>query len=277
MFDLISRLIDVDGVSLAITEAGAGGRPLLLVHGFTGAKEDFGDHIDTLAAAGNHVVALDHRGHGESDMPDTESGYSFEIMAADVIGVADALGWDRFALLGHSMGGMIVQVVADLIPHRIERLVLMDTSHGSLPFVSDALVAMVRDVIASGGMDALADALAAGGGPLETEPHQRVTRERPGYKEWGERKLRSTSPVMYLSMLAAFGGDQDRIDSLKTLTMPTLVICGECDDPFIGPSRNMSKAIPNAELVMIPDAGHCPQFENPDVWFNALEKFLSAA
>lgn len=275
MFDLQSRSVDVGTVSLAITEAGVGGRPLLLVHGFTGTKEDFGDHIDALAASGHHVVALDHRGHGESDKPDDESAYSFEIMAGDVIGVADALGWDSFALLGHSMGGMIVQVVASMIPERIERLVLMDTSYKSLRFVNDSLVAMMRQMIESGGMDGLADTMAAAGGPLESEPHRRVTAERSGYAEWTDQKLRTTSGAMYLSMLAAFGGDQDRLEALSELDMPVLVICGEEDEPFIEASKRMASTIPNAQLAMIPDAGHSPQFENPAAWTEALSGFLA--
>ncbi len=87
--------MEVDGhegrVSVAVAEAGEGGRPLLLVHGFTGAKEDFGDWFDRLADDGWWVVAPDLRGHGRSGRPVDPSAYSFELMAADVVALADAL------------------------------------------------------------------------------------------------------------------------------------------------------------------------------------------
>lgn len=276
MFDLETRSVEANAVHLAVTEAGVGGRPLLLVHGFTGAKEDFGDHLDALADAGWWVVAVDNRGHGQSDKPDDEDAYSFEIFADDVIALVDVLGWDRFSLLGHSMGGMVVQVVATLIGDRIDRLILMDTSHGPLPLADDATVAAARHIIATRGMDGLADAIAAGGGPLETEAHRRAVAERPGLAEWLDRKLRTTSGAMYSSMLPRFGSGDDRLDSLRSLTMPTLVIVGDQDEPFLGSSRRMADALPNAELAVIPDAGHSPQIENPDAWWKALSTFLAA-
>ncbi|HYU57939.1 MAG TPA: alpha/beta fold hydrolase, partial [Actinomycetota bacterium] len=96
-----------DDVRLEVREAGAG-PALLLVHGFGGAKEDFADHIEALGAR-YRVVTFDHRGHGESDAPDHVEAYSLDRLAADTLQVADALGIDRFRLLGHSMGGMVAR------------------------------------------------------------------------------------------------------------------------------------------------------------------------
>ncbi len=94
------------GLELEILQAGpSGGRPLLLVHGFTAVKEDFAEHLDALGALGWHVVAPDLRGHGRSSKPDDPSAYSLRTFAADVLGLADALGWERFSIVGQSMGG----------------------------------------------------------------------------------------------------------------------------------------------------------------------------
>src|SRR5215469_7910448 len=106
------RDVDLGDVRVSIAEAGAGPRRLLLVHGFTGAKEDFTPWLDQLAELRWHAVAPDLRGHGASSKPAEESAYSFEVLADDVLRLANALGWDRFVLLGHSMGGMIAQFVA---------------------------------------------------------------------------------------------------------------------------------------------------------------------
>ena len=116
-------------VVLAAAEAGHGGSGLLLLHGFTGAKEDFADWIDAFAAHGFHVVAPDNRGHGASGQPTDESAYSLATSPTTPDGLADALGWDRFALLGHSMGGMIAQILALAAPERLTALVLMDTTY----------------------------------------------------------------------------------------------------------------------------------------------------
>ena len=121
------RPVRAGDVTLEIAEAGAGGRPLLMVHGFTGAKEDFADWCDRLAERGWHVVAPDLRGHGASDHPPAPQDYSLDLFEADVLALVDDLGWDRFVLLGHSMGGMISQAIAVHHPGRLDGLVLMDT------------------------------------------------------------------------------------------------------------------------------------------------------
>jgi pimeloyl-ACP methyl ester carboxylesterase len=82
---VVERHVDLGDVHLSIAEAGAGGRPLLLVHGFTGAKEDFTPWFDRLANVGWHPVAPDLRGHGASSKPTADAAYSLEILADDVL------------------------------------------------------------------------------------------------------------------------------------------------------------------------------------------------
>jgi pimeloyl-ACP methyl ester carboxylesterase len=66
----------------------------------------------------------------------------------------------------------------------------------------------------------------------------------------------------------------DRLDRLPVIDVPALVLVGEEDAPFLGPSRRMAAALPGARLEVVPDAGHSPQFENPDAWWAALTRFL---
>src|SRR5436190_8261838 len=115
--------MDVGPVTLSVAAAGDGGRPLLLVHGFGGAKEDFTEFLDDLADLGWHAVAPDLRGHGASDKPDDEGAYSFEIFSGDLCALADRLGWTRFVVLGHSMGGMVAQHLVLDLPERVGALV----------------------------------------------------------------------------------------------------------------------------------------------------------
>jgi 3-oxoadipate enol-lactonase len=270
------RTVTVGTVDLAVAEAGVGGRPLLLVHGFTGAKEDFSEWLDPLAARGWHAVAPDHRGHGGSSKPASDDAYSFSILADDMLGLADVLGWERFALLGHSMGGMVAQVMAVEAPERLTGLVLMDTGHGPVQGLDPDLAAAAVAIVRERGIDGLIEIMKDRTSPLDTAAHQRLLAERPGYAEFGEDKMRATSPHLYAAMTALFVSSRDRLDDLATLpaTLPALVMVGDQDRPFIAASERMAAAIPGAELAVIADAGHSPQFENPDGWWTALTGFL---
>lgn len=203
--------------------------------------------------------------------------YSFQILADDAIRLVDALGWERFGLLGHSMGGMVAQFVAVDRPDRLDALVLMDTGHGPVVELDPAMVEAAVAIVRSRGIDGLADIVAATESPLESPAHRRLLLERPGYAEFGDRKFRATSPALYAAMAPAFIAGPDRLARLKTLpeSLPALVMVGEQDRPFVGPAERMAAAIPGGSLAVIPDAGHSPQFENPDRWWAALSGFLA--
>jgi 3-oxoadipate enol-lactonase len=262
---------------LSIAEAGVGRRPLLLVHGFTGAKEDFTPWLDRLADAGWHAVAPDLRGHGASSKPAADAAYSFEILADDMLRLADALGWEQFVLLGHSMGGMVAQFMALKAVARTDALILMDTSHGPLDNLDPDLIQAAVAIVRARGMDGLAQVMAERDGPLETPAHRRLAAEQPGYAEFEDRKFRATSPALYAAMVSEFITTADRLDSLRGLpeSLPVFVIVGEQDQPFLGPSQRMAAAVGRGALAIIPNAGHCPQFENPDAWWDALAGFLA--
>jgi 3-oxoadipate enol-lactonase len=271
-----TRGVHVGDVQLRIAEAGEGGRPFLLVHGFTGAKEDFTDALDLLAARGWHAVAPDLRGHGDSDKPEGEDRYSLEIFAADLLGLVDALRWERLLLLGHSMGGMVAQHIAVTHRERLTGLVLMDTTHGPVDWVDQESFAMGRALVVEHGMAALLEAQKTrrDTDPLVSPASLRLLRERPGYEEFGDRKFLAASEHMWLAMSAELRAQSDRLASLERVRVPTLVLVGEQDTPFIPHSERMAKTIPGARLAVIPDAGHSPQFENTDGWWAALGPFL---
>lgn len=247
----------------------------MLVHGFTGAKEDFGDFMARLAERGWHVVAPDLRGHGASDKPADEEAYQLATFAGDVLALADVLGWRDFTLLGHSMGGMIAQLVLLGAPERIDGLILMDTAHGPLEgLVDPATIGRAIDFVRAKGIEAWKAAQDAQGAALRTPADERVRAERPGYVEFGDRKLLAASPAMVCAVLGQFAAVDDRLERLAAHTTPTLVIVGEQDAPFVGPSERMADVMPGASLAVIAGGGHSPQFEAPDAWWEAMTQFL---
>jgi len=108
---------------LAVDDGG-GGTAVILVHSLAGRLEHWRAQLEHLRAT-HRTVALDLRGHGRSDPP--ESGdYAIESLAADVAAVVDALGLERFALVGHSLGGGVALAYAGMHPERVDRLLLLD-------------------------------------------------------------------------------------------------------------------------------------------------------
>lgn len=268
-------VFDLGDVRLHALEAGTGGAPLFLVHGFTGCKEDFADEVDALAELGYHVVAPDLRGHGDSDHPTDESAYSLERFAVDLFQVADQLGWAAFDLLGHSMGGMVAQLMVLQRPERISRLVLMDTHHGVIGDLDLDLVALGVELARTEGLEVIQQILQMS--TVENLPYERACATRPGYREWSENKMLRCSAAMYASMLHQLATADDRLDALKAVSVPTLVQVGELDAAFVDASHRLAETIPDARLVVHPGGAHCPQFEATESWRESLHEFLGRA
>lgn len=273
--------IAANGQTFSVATAGPPStHRILLVHGFTGAKEDFTEWLDPLAELGWEAAAPDLRGHGASAKPDGLDSYGLDVLADDVVAVADALGWDRFVLLGHSMGGMVAQHVAlsEAGAARLDALVLMNTGHGPVERIERQLADLACAVVAVGGMPALIEATAAlqreRDLPLATVAQQRLLAERPGHEEFNIRKLLAVAPDAYRALVAAMYEPADRLPALAGLDVPVLVVVGEQDEPFLPSSRRIASAIPGAVHEVLPDAGHSPQFENPDAWWASITRFL---
>jgi pimeloyl-ACP methyl ester carboxylesterase len=270
---MAERIVTDDGVGLAVERCGAG-PPFLLVHGFTGAKEDLIDHAPRF---GEHaeVVLFDHRGHGASDKPADVADYSLDRLAADTIAVADAVGFDRFTLLGYSMGGMVARRLLLANPERVAALVLLDTSPGPPDGIDPDLADAAGQIALTDGMTVLREVLDEAN-VLGSEADQRVRRERPGYIEFGARKWNDVAPAAYAALVHEVTHQPDQLEQMRTIECPTLVVVGAQDESFYGPSAAMADALPDSRLVVIPDAGHAPQFENPDAYFTAVDAFVRA-
>jgi pimeloyl-ACP methyl ester carboxylesterase len=197
-------------------------------------------------------------------------------MATDVLEVADACGLDTFRVLGHSMGGMVARQLVLRTPERIDAFVMMDSTAGPIPSFDPELMEIAADVAFTRGKAALKELLDMVP-VLETPAYLRVLDERPGYREFVERKWDDLSEIMWGTMAVAMARQPDDLAALAAaVRVPMLVVVGEQDEPLRGPADAMAAAIAGAHLVVIPDAGHSPQAENPDAWIEALSRFLAS-
>lgn len=274
---LAAAPLDTGEVSLAVVDVGAGDPPIVLVHGFTGTKEDFGDHVDWLAGS-RRTVTFDHRGHGASERAPS---YSLDALVGDLAGVVDGLDLDRFVLLGHSMGGFVAQMYALAHPGRLAGLVLMGTGAGPLRIDESSfqMAVAARRIAVESGMEVLLElqkqiGAEADAAELGSAAEDRLRRDRPGYSEFCDAKFLATDPVAYDGLLGDILGQADRTDALAALDVPTLVLVGADDRAFRRAARRLADAIPGAHHFEIPGAGHSPQFETPDEWRAHLAAFL---
>ncbi len=280
------RKIMSGDATTSLIEAGVGGRPLMLVHGFTGAKEDFGwlhggeqfAFLDRFAELGWHAVAPDLYGHGSSTHFDSEEGYSLEAYVAQIEAIADSLGWTEFVLLGHSMGGMIVQEFVLTRPGRVAALILMNTSHSNVTHVDPVLVPTIKQVATEHGTAGiLAFQQAITVRPVGADyAHSLALEAIDGYATFASSKLLASSGVMFSAMAEILAMKQrQRLELLANLSMPTMVMVGDLDDNFLAASAQMASVISGVTYSVINGGGHCPQFEAPSAWWDAMTGFLS--
>jgi len=252
-------------------DAGDERPPLILVHGFTGHRDDWIEVLPDLAKH-RRTIAIDLRGHGDSKAISEEPDYSFEQLVRDVLALLDHLGIDRCDLLGHSVGGMIAQRFALAHPDRIRRLILMNTA----PEVPEALSE-------EAGRKAAEIAKAKGMATLQ-ELSEKVGRRNvdPILAKWGERywlhqrrRLGAMTPESYAGIGHSLFSSESLVQHLGDIDIPTLVLVGEFDHEFLPGADLLERHLPQMERVTLADSGHHPHQENRSDWLNAIEDFLS--
>ncbi|MEM7018923.1 MAG: alpha/beta hydrolase [Pseudomonadota bacterium] len=128
MSEITFQTIQTNGISMRIAEAGTG--PLvLLIHGWPESWYSWRHQVEGLAAAGYHAVAPDMRGYGDTDAPADPAEYRVDNLAADVVGIVDALGQDKATIIGHDWGSMVVWGAALLHPERFNGVIGMSVPY----------------------------------------------------------------------------------------------------------------------------------------------------
>jgi pimeloyl-ACP methyl ester carboxylesterase len=225
---------DSAGVRIAYDDFGAG-KPIVLVHGFASSRvRNWKDPrwYDTLIKAGRRTVALDCRGHGESDKPHDPAAYAVELMTGDVIRLMDHLGIAHADLMGYSMGA---RLSATLLARRGNRF-----TAGVLGGVGGYLVGD------QGGSEAIARALEADDVASIDDPIARTFRR---FAAQGRNDLKA--------LAACMRGQRRSVDAaeLGRIAVPVLIVVGR-NDTIVGNPQRLADAIPNAQLLVIPDRDH---------------------
>lgn len=219
------------------------------------------EQVPILLGAGFRVLRLDMRGHGGSDP--VAGDYSMPILAGDVVKSLDALGIDKVHYIGLSIGGMIGQLLLLEHPGRFRSAMLCDTLPATPSGAAvqwDERTAAVRQ---ANGLSTIADG----------------TIDRwftPAFKDRNPARWRQIRDTIAGTTAQGFIGCAAAIqnfnyeDRLATITVPTLVVCGD-QDPGTPPDRNklIAARIPGGRYEEIKDARHLPNVEHPEI-FNPI-------
>ena len=262
------KRIAVGALEVEYDEVEGDGRPFVLVHGFTGSRDDFADVLEPLGVLGRTLIP-DGRGHGGSGNPGT--GYSFDQLTADLEGFLDATGVVRCDLLGHSLGGMVALRFALAHPERLASLVLMDTAARVRSTASRFTVRIAGNIVRRVPPSWLYHLVRANRKRLP-EPMRRAEQEMGPDRYWRRlrAKLEALDPVVFTQLMSAVTFQQSVTERLGEIRCPTLVLVGAQDEGFLDTSRELSDGIPDAKLVVIRDAHHSPQIEARQAWLDAI-------
>lgn len=270
------REVDVgDGLRLHVAVSG-GGPPLVLLHGFTGSTDTWAPLRAPFGAA-HSVIALDLPGHGRSTAPADPRRYALDRFANDLARVLDALAVERVALLGYSMGGRAALRFALSHGDRVAALVLESTSPG----ISDPVRRNER--LASD--NALADAIERDGIHAFVERWEQLPlwesqRAMPDATRARLRAQRlANQPRGLANSLRGVGAGADLpvLDLLRAIRAPTLLIAGALDAPYVELGRLMETSLPDARMIVVPEAGHAVHLERPNAFAVATTVFLRDA
>jgi pimeloyl-ACP methyl ester carboxylesterase len=271
-----AKVAEVGGTCLHYIEEGRG-EPVLLLHGVNSGAEGWAETVRRLAPH-FRVVAPDLPGWGDTPPP-PGFGYQMGDLTRFLLAAMDALDLPRATVVGWSFGGCAALHLAADAPERVDRLALvapggLDPSvHWSyralaLPGVGEWMLRPTRANILAG-LKAITHDVAAI--PGEFVEYQTRVAQNPWFRQTTLRWVRRCRVFWEGAKRICAGG------RLEAIRCPTLVLWGEEDG--LVPARQASIAcrIPGARLHMLPESGHIPHLEQPDLFHSLLLEFLASA
>lgn len=261
--------VAINTANLGYSDHGIG-LPVIFLHAFPLNRAMWDGEITALLAMPDcrwRLISLDWRGFGESEIPDDIS--TMELFAEDVAALMDSLGIQKAALCGLSMGGYAAFAFLRAYPERLAGLILADTRPGADTPEARANREQVARLAETEGSGAIAD--------LQI-PRLLADATREQHPEVEARVRQWIQAATPKGIAAASRGMALRLDSsdlLANIPCPTLVIVGE-QDMLTPPSiaQEYAAPIPDARMVVIPQAGHLSNLEQPELFLAALRDFL---
>lgn len=243
---------------------GDGPHKVVAVHGWLADRSAYGPVLPDLDAEAFTYAVVDLRGYGEAR--DADGAYTTSEGAADVLALADRLGWERFSLIGHSMGGSVIQRTLAAAPHRVRRIV------GVSP-------------VPASGLPLPPEQWELFAGAAQNPDNRRVIHDittggrRPA--AWLDRMVRRSvdrsDAKAFRAWLDSWAGE-DFHDRIEGSPVPALAVVGALDPAL---SADVQRAtwmrwFPRAELVELPSCGHYAMDEAPLDLIRVMEDFLRA-
>ena len=253
--------VTANGLKIHYRDVGEG-FPIVFLHGFTGNTRNWALTVPSLRDR-FRCVSIDYPGHGQSEKPADTAFYALPNMAAVAYAAIREIGIEECFLAGHSMGGMISQHVILGHPELVRALILVDTAAAPVTGF-ESRNEKLRQTARADGIEAAFD--------LRSKQDPRAA--NPDFLRLWREQFVMTSVEAYIGGSLAMRDREPLLDRLASLTVPALIVCGENDEPFLQPSREMHAAIPGSELVIISGAGHSPTFEAPADFNRTLSGFL---
>jgi pimeloyl-ACP methyl ester carboxylesterase len=246
--------INRDGVEIYYEVHGSG-PALLLTHGFSSTSAMWQGQIEALS---NHhrLVLWDMRGHGQSDYPRDPSSYSEALTVADMAALLDEIGAESAIVGGLSLGGYMSLAFYRAHPQRVRALLIIDTGPG---FKKDDARAAWNKRAYDTGDRFEREGLSA----LESASAERATASH-----------RDASGLAHAARGMLTQRDARVIELLPDIKVPSLVVVGADDTPFLAASDYMAAKIPGAKKVVIPAAGHAVNIDQPQAFIDAVLPFL---
>ncbi len=281
-----SRFTHTNGINIHYLDWRGGGPTIVCLHGLQSQAHTW-DRVAEALSPQYRVLALDLRGHGDSEKP--PAGYRTGDFAADVEGFAQALGLDRFVLMGHSLGARIAAYYAGLFCDRLIRLVLEDPAFPLPPLPpgapnpvlavenarpgSFAHVEAAADFLANE-LDAISGMPFRSGRPREAirqEVDQDMRQRADGAWEWRY----SHRAVLEIIDDIEKRGHAEIMDNARNITVPVLAVRGG-ESRVCTPesAHEIECAIPNCRLATIPEVGHSVHGNKPAEFVAAVREFL---
>jgi pimeloyl-ACP methyl ester carboxylesterase len=269
-----SRVAMVDGGSIQVRSVGSDDVACLFVHGFADGAYVW-DSCIRAAMSTQRMVTMDLRGHGDSSW--IGSGrYSAQRLTDDILAVADALGLQRFVLIGHSLGGAIALRLSARVPERIAGIVVVDTA----PTPADKARAHL--------LKELKDSIRPYRSVADYEDRLRSLRPLLSprlVRHIAEHSLRASNPGVFefkadprLDDLLAGNEDGSELwKALRQLACPALIVRGALSGILSQETaEQMAREARNARLQVVDDAGHSVMLDNPAGFNAAVSPFLKS-